>query len=240
MAKLDIDEIQSGFLSAAKMNEILTSIQTAIEQCVFRDGTAPNQMNASLDMNGGAILNVLTTDDDGSLVTRGYLDNIVAEHASGFVVSKIEAQDLEAAQTLVEFESIQYEPASNNLAVYVNGLRLFPGDSGYTETSPTSITLITPASGGETIEVQTNEYLSTVNLTAHTHPWSDITNIPIMATRWPTWTEVTEKPTTFTPATHTHATTDITTGVSFVDDKRGVFVQSAQPTATRVGDLWFW
>jgi hypothetical protein len=39
----------------------------------------------------------------------------------------------------------------------------------------------------------------------HAHPWSDITSgIPDYATRWPTWTEVTDKPTTFTPSSHTH------------------------------------
>lgn len=38
----------------------------------------------------------------------------------------------------------------------------------------------------------------------HTHPWSQISGAPATATRWPTWSEVTTKPSTFPPATHDH------------------------------------
>lgn len=34
--------------------------------------------------------------------------------------------------------------------------------------------------------------------------WDNITNKPDTATRWPSWTEVTGKPSSFTPSTHTH------------------------------------
>jgi hypothetical protein len=37
---------------------------------------------------------------------------------------------------------------------------------------------------------------------AHTHGWGDISSPPVYTTRWPTWTEVTSKPTTFTPSSH--------------------------------------
>lgn len=42
--------------------------------------------------------------------------------------------------------------------------------------------------------------------------WINITGIPVFAQRWPTWSEVTAKPTTFTPSPHNHAAGDITTG----------------------------
>lgn len=42
--------------------------------------------------------------------------------------------------------------------------------------------------------------------------WANITGIPVFAERWPTWSEVTSKPATFTPSPHNHAATDITTG----------------------------
>ena len=35
-------------------------------------------------------------------------------------------------------------------------------------------------------------------------PWTGVTNKPNTATRWPTWNEVTDKPSTFTPSAHTH------------------------------------
>ena len=41
-------------------------------------------------------------------------------------------------------------------------------------------------------------------LSSHTHPWSEVTGAPATAIRWPTWTEVTSKPTTFTPSSHSH------------------------------------
>ena len=34
--------------------------------------------------------------------------------------------------------------------------------------------------------------------------WSNVSSKPETATRWPKWTEVTDKPSTFTPASHTH------------------------------------
>lgn len=38
---------------------------------------------------------------------------------------------------------------------------------------------------------------------SHTHPWSQLTGIPAYATRWPAWGEVTDKP-DLAPATHRH------------------------------------
>ena len=45
------------------------------------------------------------------------------------------------------------------------------------------------------------------------YDWSDITNKPATATRWPSWDEVTSKPNSFAPSAHTHAWGDITSGV---------------------------
>jgi hypothetical protein len=45
------------------------------------------------------------------------------------------------------------------------------------------------------------------------YAWSDITDKPTTATRWPSWDEVTSKPNSFTPSAHTHAWEDITSGV---------------------------
>lgn len=45
---------------------------------------------------------------------------------------------------------------------------------------------------------------------SHTHAWADITGKLSYATRWPTWTEVTSKPTTFAPSSHTHAISNVT------------------------------
>ena len=46
-------------------------------------------------------------------------------------------------------------------------------------------------------------------------PWRTIWhsgNVPATATRWPTWGEVTGKPSTFTPSSHNHSASNITSG----------------------------
>ena len=56
-------------------------------------------------------------------------------------------------------------------------------------------------------------YFNNGALTAGTVPWARLTSVPTQATRWPTWSEVTSKPSTFSPSTHTHTTgTKSTTG----------------------------
>lgn len=41
-------------------------------------------------------------------------------------------------------------------------------------------------------------------------PWSQITSEPVYAQRWPTWNEVSSKPSAFTPISHTHPVSQIT------------------------------
>jgi hypothetical protein len=45
-----------------------------------------------------------------------------------------------------------------------------------------------------------------------TVPWANVSSKPAEATRWPTWSEVTSKPSTFPPSAHNHAATEITSG----------------------------
>ena len=42
--------------------------------------------------------------------------------------------------------------------------------------------------------------------------WSNIKNIPATASRWPSWSEVTSKPSTFTPSSHTHSGSQVAAG----------------------------
>lgn len=44
-------------------------------------------------------------------------------------------------------------------------------------------------------------YFSNGSLTAGTVPWARLTSVPTTATRWPTWSEVTSKPSTFVSVT---------------------------------------
>ncbi len=236
MSKVTVPTILSSYLSTEELNSILQILVAAIENTLSRDGTSPNQMSADLDMNSNKILNLGLATADTDVPTFGQIRGL----GSGYVVQNIERQVATAAQTVFTLANMVYQPGSNNLAVYKDGLRVFSG-FGYTETSASVITFATPMSGSEVLEFVTNDYLATIAITSPPSiAWNILTGVPAYATRWPTYAEVTGKPTTFAPSTHTHATSDITTGVSFQDAFRGVYVQASTPTADRVGSLWFY
>ena len=60
MAKLTLSDITTGNGSSliSTVNANSASTETALENTLSRDGTAPNEMNANLDMNGSRILNL--------------------------------------------------------------------------------------------------------------------------------------------------------------------------------------
>lgn len=238
--KVTLPRIASGFLSVDKLNEALAQIEQAFENTFSRDGSTPNQLEGDLDLNGNSIINASTDlDDPNRLLSYTEVVDLIAGASSGLLYQRQEEVILSIGQEVVEFDEIAYQLSSGNIAVYLDGVRLF-SPTDYVETSPTSITLTTPATGGEVLVAVTNEYVATVDLPAHTHSWSQITSKPEEATRWPTYAEVTDKPSTFTPSAHVHATTDITSGVGLADARRGVHVQATEPTAGRAGELWMW
>jgi hypothetical protein len=69
LAKLTLSDITSGYSTPAKLNANNALIEAAFERCVFRDGTAPNTMLASLDMNSQRIIN-LPSPIDGNDAAR--------------------------------------------------------------------------------------------------------------------------------------------------------------------------
>jgi hypothetical protein len=74
VAKLTLNDIDSGYASVAALNANFTAIETAIENTLSLDGSVPNQMEANLDMNSNDILNVdylsaATLRLNGSMVT---------------------------------------------------------------------------------------------------------------------------------------------------------------------------
>lgn len=63
MAKLTLTDIVSGYAVVSAYNDNNTAIETALENTLSRDGTAPNAMAANLDMGNNLIRNLA----DGSL-----------------------------------------------------------------------------------------------------------------------------------------------------------------------------
>lgn len=111
MAKLVLNDIGAGFQSRQTLNENFLLIQQAVEKLLSRDGEYPNNMMASLDMNGHDVLNARTifTDD---LVYRGidltesldlFADNY--EHVLG-VIDDIIQIDNNIAQIALDIDQM--------------------------------------------------------------------------------------------------------------------------------------
>lgn len=73
MAKLTLFDLSSGSFTVDLLNANFAAIETALENTLSRDGTAPNMMNASLDMNSNRILNLPTAASGGEPVTYSQL-----------------------------------------------------------------------------------------------------------------------------------------------------------------------
>lgn len=58
MAKLTLDTVPSGYLTATKYNSNNDLIEAALENTLSRDGTTPNNMEAELDMDSHKITNL--------------------------------------------------------------------------------------------------------------------------------------------------------------------------------------
>lgn len=71
MAKLTLDDIASGYGSATKFNSNNDKIEAAVENTLSRDGTAPNTMEANLDMNSYRILNLPDATNNQEPLTLG-------------------------------------------------------------------------------------------------------------------------------------------------------------------------
>jgi hypothetical protein len=238
MAKLVLATLSSGYLDVDKLNANLTAIMEWSDTVLSRNGALPNQMEADFDLNGHSLINLSPGEEEDNLVTFGQMQDYIQAVGSGLLVQNIQSFVAAVGQTAFTISG-EYRPETNNLAVYVNGIRKFPVVD-YVETSSTVFTFNSPLVGGENVRIVLTEFLGTVDLPTHTHTWTQITNKPDTATRWPTWGEVTGKPSTFPPDAHQHSTADITSGSGLADARRGVWVQAAQPTAGRVGELWFW
>ena len=74
MAKLTLNDVNSGQGTTNAINANNDLIETALENTLSRDGTSPNAMSANLDMNNKRILNVGTPVSDSDAATKAYVD----------------------------------------------------------------------------------------------------------------------------------------------------------------------
>lgn len=68
MDKLDLNDVANIFTAATTLNGNNTKIEVAMENTLSRDGTSPNEMNSSIDMNDHRVYNLPDATDGGDAV----------------------------------------------------------------------------------------------------------------------------------------------------------------------------
>jgi hypothetical protein len=165
MAKLTLNTIGSRYGSIDALNNNSDSIEAAFENTLSRDGTGPNNMEANLDMDSHRVINILDGVNNQDAATVRQVNSIVAAASSGLIASLKERQDAAAGQTVFNLASIEYIPGSNNLAIYIDGVRQYPGES-YTETDLNTVTFSAGLNLGAEVLFITNEAVDNANLQA--------------------------------------------------------------------------
>jgi hypothetical protein len=86
MAKLTLTDVSAGYLSVATYNANNTLIETALENTLSRDGTAPNTMSANLDLNSNKLVNVTDGTNAQDAVTKAQLDGVATPTPEGTAI----------------------------------------------------------------------------------------------------------------------------------------------------------
>lgn len=102
--KLELTPIASAYGSLAALNANFSAIEEAIENTLSRDGTVPNEMDANLDMNNHAILNV-TSLRTGRLYIQGVevsTEDLVISGSSSLLQQPLTNSIERSAQSIYE------------------------------------------------------------------------------------------------------------------------------------------
>lgn len=93
----------------------------------------------------------------------GTYDNVVGVNSNVLAyVNQQEIQTATAGQTVFTLTTTQYQPGTNTLAVFVDGINQYgPGAQyQYLETNSITVTFLTPLSGGEEVKFTTSQLVS--------------------------------------------------------------------------------
>ncbi len=134
--KPDITTIQSGYYSTTQLNANFQSIQNAFDNTLSRDGSAPNQMNATIDMNNSDVLNVRNFQADQLFIGGDAVDLAALNQITGFgsEITSV-ANNIGDVVTvsnnisdLSNFAGVYYGPATSNPSTRQDGSALQEGD----------------------------------------------------------------------------------------------------------------
>ena len=154
MSKIELDPVGSGF-NLSKINENFQKVEDELnDKVLYRDNPVgePNAWLKDQDANNKRLLNLPDAVTPGEPITSRQF----SVGAAGIQTVGILKSEVVATASQVLFSTPEYVPGSNNLSVYVDGIRLL--SSEYTETSSTSVTLSVGVSVGILVELIVNEY----------------------------------------------------------------------------------
>jgi hypothetical protein len=176
MAKVVLDDIGSGY-NLSKINSNFQKIEDELnDKVLYRNNPVgeANQLDTQVDANSERIINLPDAVTAGEPLTlRQYLAGAVGQQSVG--ISRLETTAIEGQ---ILFTTPAYVIGSNNLNVYVNGVR--QAGSAYTETSDSSITFSEGLAAGDLVEAIVNEYPElngTIAATAVTYRSSNVNDL---------------------------------------------------------------
>jgi hypothetical protein len=113
-------------------------------------------MQVPFNMGGNRIINTATAINNTDAPNLAQVNSIISNASTGLIAQQREKQTATNGQTVVTLTGLSYFPNSNNLSVYVNGVKYYVGDA-YAETSSTQVTFVEPLVEGDRLEFVTNE-----------------------------------------------------------------------------------
>jgi hypothetical protein len=157
MSKIDLSDVSSGY-NRSKINSNFQKIEDELNQKVlYRDSPSgeANQMEVELDMNSNPISNVGLATELHQAISKQQMEDYISANASGLVANFREVQTGVAGQTTIVLTTMVYQPNTNSVSLYINGVRQAVGS--YTEVGFNTIVLSEALEGGEKIELLTNQ-----------------------------------------------------------------------------------
>jgi hypothetical protein len=117
LALTDLATLSDEESAIEAINTNNTTVETALENTLSRDGTTPNEMAADLDMDGYRVLNLPDPASSAEPATKNYVDSLSALTDSAALTSAVTAAQTaqaaaEAAQTAAEAVAAQYVSTS--------------------------------------------------------------------------------------------------------------------------------
>ena len=166
--QVELQDIQSGFLTATAHTANNTLIETALNKALDRTASTDNAMEVDLDMGSKRGINAADGLLNSDLATVRQVTGAIAAASSGLIAMQEETQKgSSAAGQVFTFTGITYSVGSNNLLVFQNGQKLKSGRD-YTQTSSSSITVDSAITINANDDWDFLTNLATTNTTADT------------------------------------------------------------------------